>query len=265
MGNEFLASLPELKNTLATIKAGELEAHIAKKEMVEANLRLVLHIAKRYINRGVSFLDLIQEGNIGLMRAVDKFDYRRGYKFGTYATWWIRQSIARAILEQARTIRIPVHANETINKMNRASRSFVQEHGRGPSSEEIAREMDLPASKIRKLRKIAQATISLETPIGEEESGHLRDIVEDRDVISPAEAAIKADRKKHMDSVLKTLTPREEQIVKMRYGLADGYEHTLEEVGQRFFITRERARQIQIKALRKLRHPSRSRRLTTLK
>jgi RNA polymerase primary sigma factor len=263
--NESFVSLPDLKKTLANIRTGELEAQIAKKEMVEANLRLVLHIAKKYMNRGIGFLDLVQEGNIGLMKAVDKFDYRRGYKFGTYATWWIRQSVNRAIWDQARTVRIPVHVNEAINRMNRTTQSMVQKHGSEPTIVEIAREMELPVRKIQKLRKIAQTTISLEAPIGKEENGRLRDIVEDDGVISPADAAIKINSKKYMDSVLKTLTPREEEVIKMRFGLAGDREYTLEEVGKHFFITRERVRQIQAKALRKLRHPSRSRRLTTLK
>jgi RNA polymerase primary sigma factor len=255
------ATIPELKRTLATIKAGELEADIAKKELVEANLRLVVSIAKKYTNRGLQFLDLIQEGNIGLMKAVDKFEYRRGYKFSTYATWWIRQAITRAIADQARTIRIPVHMIETINKLIRTSRSLVQEFGREPTSEEIAKKMDFPVSKVRKILKIAQEPISLETPIGEEEDSHLGDFIEDRAVVSPAEAVININLKEQTESVLKTLTPREEQVIKMRFGLGDGSEHTLEEVGQRFSVTRERIRQIEAKALRKLRHPSRSRML----
>jgi len=258
---EAFATIPELKRSLATIKSGELEADIAKKELVEANLRLVVSIAKKCTNRGLQFLDLIQEGNIGLMKAVDKFEYRRGYKFSTYATWWIRQAITRAIADQARTIRIPVHMIETINKLIRTSRSLVQEYGREPTSEEIAKKMDFPVSKVRKILKIAQEPISLETPIGEEEDSHLGDFIEDRGVVSPAEAVININLKEQTESVLKTLTPREEQVIKMRFGLGDGSEHTLEEVGQRFSVTRERIRQIEAKALRKLRHPSRSRML----
>ncbi len=258
---EALVSGEEIKDAVKHLDVAEEKVKRGKAELVEANLRLVVSIAKKYTNRGLQFLDLIQEGNIGLMKAVDKFEYKRGYKFSTYATWWIRQAITRAIADQARTIRIPVHMIETINKLIRTSRHLVQKLGREPTPEEIAERMDLPLDKVRKILKIAREPISLETPIGEEEDSHLGDFIEDKKAISPLEAAIRYDLQRQINSALETLTPREEKVLRKRFGIGEATDHTLEEVGQDFEVTRERIRQIEAKALRKLRHPSRSKKL----
>ena len=254
-------SAGQLKQSLKAIEAGEVKTREAKSELVKANLRLVISIARRYINRGLHFLDLIQEGNIGLMKAVDKFEYQRGYKFGTYATWWIRQAITRAIADQARTIRIPVHMIEIINKLNRTSRNLVQQMGREPTLEEIAEKMGMSLDKVQKIIKIARKPISLETPMGEEEDSRLEDFIEDKDVVSPQDAAISASMASQIKRVLSTLSKREEQILRMRFGIGEKHDHTLEEVGQDFNVTRERIRQIEVKALKKLKHFSRARKL----